>query len=392
MGVQLICTITILFMWINSCQFHTETSISSSYITTDADEHHSSSTITEVCVRAPELLILGAGKYPKIVNDVSSCSNITDVKGHYGVGYNTIEEFASIVGDLKIVEMTTGKSAPEIVALTKFYYNPTCASAFSSSGIVYVTGSGDAKELALRLRRSGSAKLMYYGPNVVHCKEAHLPKEIERYVTPSDGVSDTLKHYMPQDSKFYAWPVGVDVGFWSPTKNFDARKGNALIYLKNDLSSCRDMISSVRSHLESQGIEVTTMTYGKYSKDEYRAALRNSTVAIFFTESESQGIALFESWSVDIPTFCFIGKMGMHEYSDKLWFSEPAPYMTPDTGFYFSNINQFKTVLSWHLQHKLKFSPRRWILAHGAWNVSAARIWSDMLSDWLRIHNATRFC
>ena len=79
--------------------------------------------------------------------------------------------------------------------------------------------------------------------------------------------------------------------------------------------------------------------------------------------TESQGIAFAEAWSMNVPTF--IHCVGSWKSPSGFSYdAEAAPYLSSETGAYFSDIPELLALLMAINAAELKYSPRAWVLNH----------------------------
>ena len=79
---------------------------------------------------------------------------------------------------------------------------------------------------------------------------------------------------------------------------------------------------------------------------------------IYFGAHESQGIAMQEAWSRDVPTLVFEKKFFFH--NKKKYLASSSPYLTSACGFFFKNFKQFTLKFNYIIYSKLY--PRNWIM------------------------------
>jgi hypothetical protein len=83
---------------------------------------------------------------------------------------------------------------------------------------------------------------------------------------------------------------------------------------------------------------------------------------IFFSKSESQGLALFESWSMDVPTFVFENNQSINIAGGDLLDYSSAPYLSNSTGTYFNTLDNFKVSFNRFYFGDIKYSPRDFVV------------------------------
>ena len=77
-----------------------------------------------------------------------------------------------------------------------------------------------------------------------------------------------------------------------------------------------------------------------------------------FTRDETQGIAFAEAWACDVPTF--IWSNSEPTYLGVAYGGSTAPYLTDATGVFFSNVDDFRELLSRWDRGGFDFKPRQW--------------------------------
>lgn len=155
--------------------------------------------------------------------------------------------------------------------------------------------------------------------------------------------------------KIEVWPAGVNIDYWKP--NHD-KKHQVLLYVKTDN---RKMVKFVESYLEKHKINYSVIEYGKYRKSEYRRRLSKAAWAIFLSESESQGIAMLEAWSMNVPTYVWNPGQVIYE-GNLIKDTSSCPYLTEDTGDHWKNIVEFKGKFDIFTSNLDKYRPRWWVV------------------------------
>jgi hypothetical protein len=60
-----------------------------------------------------------------------------------------------------------------------------------------------------------------------------------------------------------------------------------------------------RRHCRASGLRTATLTYGHYREEESHTLLKRSRSMVFLCEHETQGLALQQTLSCDIPVFAW---------------------------------------------------------------------------------------
>jgi glycosyltransferase involved in cell wall biosynthesis len=152
------------------------------------------------------------------------------------------------------------------------------------------------------------------------------------------------------------WHGGIDSRNWQPSTETKDRD-NVLIYWKTEPEEfCENVVELVRGLRTNPAV----IRYGKYNVREYKEQLDKSRFAIFISRSESQGIALAEAWSMNVPTLVF--DPGNLFFTGRTIYNVSAcPYLTNETGLAWKNLDELKRMIT--DKNLLKaFAPREYVL------------------------------
>jgi len=128
-------------------------------------------------------------------------------------------------------------------------------------------------------------------------------------------------------------PFGVDTNEFFPSTN---EKTHVLVYFKNRNRKILDYILRFYSHHKIDLIE-----YGKYNENQYKEALKRAKFAVWIGTHESQGFALQECLSCNVPILIIEAKTmkdecnnGVYPYAkmDKKMICDVAPYWDESCG------------------------------------------------------------
>lgn len=224
---------------------------------------------------------------------------------------------------------------------------------------VIVNSSIDALSWAIAAKSSGEIKKLIAGPNLVVSpldEDSILCNQsIDLIIVPSQWVKDFYISLAPEIAdKIFVWPAGVDVPDFGL-----AERVEILLYVKN---TADDLLSFIEKQLKNQGFLYKKLVYGNFKKDEYFKALNRSQAMIYISNSESQGLALFEAWARNVPTMAW--SRGYFEYGKFNWKNKniSAPYMTDQTGEIFTGAGDFNNVLYKFLRKIKIYAPRDFVL------------------------------
>lgn len=105
-----------------------------------------------------------------------------------------------------------------------------------------------------------------------------------------------------------SYAFGVDTNKFSP---HDCVKENVFVYYKNRDPS---ELTIICNFLRKRDIEYTLIQYGSYSEEEYINLLDRSSYGIWLGSHESQGFALEEALSMNVPLLVWSTRSMSQEY------------------------------------------------------------------------------
>jgi hypothetical protein len=176
-------------------------------------------------------------------------------------------------------------------------------------------------------------------------------------LAPSSWVVRALQTCLPK-SDIRIWPAGVDCEYWQPLPGL---KKWIIFYVKN--LKYLDHVRVLRQKLQMLGHNAKIVVYGQYTQNRYRKILMTSVAVIWIGQTESQGIALAETWAMDVPTMIFGDNLWVSP-SGELFESSPAPYFSSKCG----QISKFENLTTdgildfiTNMRHS-QYSPRSYVL------------------------------
>ncbi len=230
-----------------------------------------------------------------------------------------------------------------------------------SDTVIVLSGINYLRE-AIRLKKEGKIKKLIAGPNLVTRADEYggicSSPEVDICVVPSEWVKVAYQEEVSALlGRIKVWAAGVNEIFWIPSKK---QRSKIIIYWKTE---SEEFIRQIETVLRKYPFEVVRVRYGKYGVDEFRNYLNESVFAIFVSVSESQGLALAEAWSMNVPTLVWNPeKLVAHGriYSQV----SSAPYLTSSTGYFWKTIDELWELLSRLINNSFRFRPRNDVLEH----------------------------
>ena len=247
--------------------------------------------------------------------------------------YSIVYKKKGLLSTLKSIVLTgNNRLGPDLVAknlisgfrlLKKKTYNNLIKKKDTDTYIVL----SDLEKLQyiIQLKKKNKKIKIIAGPNLLilpkNEKSILFSSYIDIILVPSKWVKEKylLKTSKKFKKKIITWFSGIDHNLWKPNlekKRFDFLIYKKYIYDKNIFSKCLN-------YLDKNNYDYKIIEYGSYNKKEFSKYLNQSRRLIFFSQSESQGLCLFEAWSCNVPTFVY--NQGYWIYNSEKFLSSSAP-------------------------------------------------------------------
>ena len=246
-----------------------------------------------------------------------------------------------------------------------FNFNPR---SFGGLGRVVYAPANEALLQVVALKRRGAVDFVVAGPvNALFADEVNgilRTPEIDLLIVPSEWTIDLYKDFPELARKIRVCPCGVDAEHWKPTGREKERL--AVVYWKSgDERFCETVEAIVRRcGLEPLRFQSKPGENHFFEAAAYREALDRAVVGVFLSAFETQGIALAEAWSMDVPTLVWNPRSETEWRGRTFTSKSSSPYLTPSTGAAWRTIDDLEPVLNRALRSLGDFRPRAWVLAH----------------------------
>lgn len=229
--------------------------------------------------------------------------------------------------------------------------------------VVVITDLRAGKQACL-WKRDGKIQTLRVGPNFAPSEgDFFIFRPIlDCYLCNSAWPAENICRMRPGlENRISFWYAGVDETYWKPTTRLsEKRSKKALLYFKTD----GDVAERAKRCLQECGYEVLPISYGSYQPQQFKQLLEEALFAVFISRSESQGIALAEAWSMDVPVFAWNPKTPF-DWDGFRWTDvSSCPYMNPMVGSDWQKIVQLKEQIHSFENDRSQFQPRRWVLLH----------------------------
>jgi len=244
-----------------------------------------------------------------------------------------------------------------------------CFRDFSSSQceVAWVVNEPADLEWAVRNRDRLHVRELWAGPNLVVVPEEFggvlKSSRIDRIIVPTEWVADFYSDaYPPLQQRITIWPAAIETSAWMPSAR---PKKHWLVYNKYQ----DPLAAQITTALQAMRANFVQIDYGTYSESQFRELLAESRGLIWLSRSESQGIALLQALSMDVPAL--VWNPGTWEYyspSLKQTFRAPAssaPYFSEQCGRIFRAFAEFPEVFTRFAAEAASYRPRDYIMNSG---------------------------
>lgn len=252
--------------------------------------------------------------------------------------------------------------------LINFPFNVNPPTHQVSDVVVVLSGVNNLRN-AIQWKASKKISCLLGGPNIMNSPREFdylfTRKELDACLVPSHWIQVAYEEDAPSlIGRVRCWFAGVDTDYWKPTQ---IKKNKVLIYWKTEPE---DLYQQVENLLRKYGYDPIQVKYGSYNQETYNTLLNQSQFAVFLTRSESQGIALAEAWSMNVPTLNF--DPGSLTYQARVYsLVSSCPYLTESTGKTWKTIEDLELLLKDYQTLSRLFKPRDWVLKNMTMQVSA---------------------
>jgi hypothetical protein len=236
-----------------------------------------------------------------------------------------------------------------------------------------------------------NAKHIIYGP---HCflfptppwlKNTHTFPNKCKYILPSKWTEDYVEETGGLSLPHIINPFAVDVEKFKPT--ISNKYLDCLLYFKHRR---QEDIEYVENILQVKNITYRKFIYGKYKEEDYIRTLNECNYAVWVTSTESQGFALQECLSMNVPIvvwnatslFDEFDSKGEKVYKERLNQFElkgtTIPYWDERCGLSFIKKEEFESSLEVMRGSYTKFHPRDFVLENLSPKVCMTRLLENL--------------
>jgi hypothetical protein len=221
----------------------------------------------------------------------------------------------------------------------------------------------DDKVIALQwhpLVSSVNPENLLIGPNVCTLpidNEFIMSKKYKKVLVPSEWIKNKYKRWIPEE-KIFVWPVGIDTDYFNDKSTIE-KTIDCLIYHKR--RSFEDL-TFVTKMLKQYNQTFDIIEYGNYSEIDFINKVSKSKYVFMLDNCESQGIAIQEIMSMNVPMFVWDVKQWADRGEEFKVEASSIPYWDERCGMYETKIESIHQTFNLFLQKFGFFNPRSYIL------------------------------
>jgi len=196
------------------------------------------------------------------------------------------------------------------------------------------------------------------------------PQYYRKIIVPGDSVYLSFKQQGFNESKLAKWPVGI--------KDINVeRSGNIkfLVYFKR--RSIEDL-DSVLSFLNEKECDYLVLKYGSYSQEEFNQALQECSHGIIVDGPETQGIAIQEIMSSNMPILIWDNLEYFEDGVPEEYTKNPVPtsahYFSAECGEKVYSEDEFKETFDKFM--KTQYTPKEYVKRELSYEITIKKLFA----------------
>ncbi len=188
-----------------------------------------------------------------------------------------------------------------------------------------------------------------------------MGQQYKKMIVPSEWVKQKYMRWLSED-KLTVWPVGVDTDTFSD-KSKQEKTNDCLIYFKRrsnqELETIKNFLSSVGQTFEVIKYDPYKQTY---TEEHFLNVISRSRYGIVIDNCESQGLAIEEMLSCNLPLLVWDITHWNDRGEDFKVSGTSIPYWDDRCGFSFTNDNELIPSYEKFISNLNTYSPRDFIV------------------------------
>lgn len=184
-----------------------------------------------------------------------------------------------------------------------------------------------------------------------------MGQKYKKMIVPSQWVKDKYMKWLPEE-KLFIWAVGIDTDLFSDTSDHP-KTNDCLIYFKN---RNKNDLEIVKEFLKSKDQSFEVISYGSYNENQFIDTIKRSKYGIVIGNTESQGIAIQEMMSSNLPLLVWDTVIWDGKGPNHLVPATTVPYWSDECGIKFTDFSELEDKHLIFLEKIDTFIPRNYII------------------------------
>lgn len=203
-------------------------------------------------------------------------------------------------------------------------------------------------------------KDMFIGPNLCTLPIDNgvvMAQQYRKMVVPSEWVKQLYMKWLPEE-KLFVWPVGIDTDKFHDSSHLN-KTIDCLIYAKNrPPEELKILVNILKAHQQSFDI----ITYGSYSEEDFIQRIGRCRYCAVLDNTESQGIALEEIMSCNLPMFVWDATFWNDRGPDNSCSASSVPFWSEECGIRVIDKDLLSQSFQIFLDNQGTYNPRSYIV------------------------------
>lgn len=218
----------------------------------------------------------------------------------------------------------------------------------------------------------------FVGPNICVLPiddRIMMEQKYQKTIVPSKWVKNLYSKWIPAE-KICTWAVGIDTDLFSDKSN-NEKTNDCLIYFKRRSS---EELNIIKNFLKEKKQSFVLLEYGKYNEAQFIDVITKSKYGIILDNTESQGIAIQEMMSCNLPLLvwdasCWTDRGEIYKIE-----ATSIPYWGNDCGLAFTNESKLGETFDKFIKNLENYKPRNFILKNLTLELCAKKL-IDIIKD-----------
>lgn len=210
------------------------------------------------------------------------------------------------------------------------------------------------------LKNQELIKKAVIGPNICVLpidNQVVMQQEYKKLIVPSEWVKKLYSKWIKEE-KMVVWPVGIDTQLFSD-KSKENKDFDCLIYFKR--RGIEDL-NIIKEFLKNKGQTFNVIEYGKYNEQQFIDLISKSRYGIVIDNTESQGIAIQEMMSCNLPLLVWDVTTWNDRGAEFSCEATSIPFWSDECGEKFINKEEIENCFNNFIKSIEKYNPRNFII------------------------------